>query len=233
MKFNIFKREAGGIEDGLNINKQEQAEIAEKREKLKRAEQNLSLAESQTLDKEAELEGEKITTELASQDFEREQAEKESQIAKLKLDLEAKIQELEVLGLNAEPLRQALEKIEGALSFEWGPELGQMSWTEALEKISELNKTLKEGETLWRLPAKEEWLEVIEPFTEAYSKGTSSEELSKILEEIRQKYNLQPDFYWSSNTRAGGSDYAWFVNMHYGTVDHGGKNTKFFVRCIK
>jgi polyhydroxyalkanoate synthesis regulator phasin len=125
------------------------------------------------------------------------------------------------------------ENIEDRLSFEWGPELGKMSWADAKEKIAELNKTLKEDEKPWRLPSKEEWEEILKPFTEAKEKGVLEEELQKILEEIRKTNNLQSCNYWSSSTYFDDSDDAWIVYMNYGNFYNDNKDhDDNLVRCV-
>lgn len=234
MTLNIFKERRDEIEGELAKNANTQEEITQKQAELVRAQE-------EAVNKEVELEGEKITTELAAEDFEREQTEKQAKIAQLKSDLETKITELEALGLNVEPLKKDLknlteksENIEGGISFEWGPELGKMKWDEAQKKIESFNKTLKEGEKPWRLPTKEELLEVIKPFTEFKKKGATQKELDKILKEIRQKHNLRPVGYWSSTTHADNSDSAWFVGMYYGNVYYDNKGSDdILVRCVR
>ena len=131
------------------------------------------------------------------------------------------------------------ENVEGGLSFEWGPELGDMSWSDAQEKIAELNKTLKEGEKLWRLPTKEEWEEVLKPFNEAQEKDVSEEDLKKIIEDIRKTNNLQLDGYWSSTPFSSDyKGYAWFVIIHsyacyVGNDYHNRGVDHFLVRCVR
>jgi len=124
------------------------------------------------------------------------------------------------------------ENIEGDLSFEWGPELGRMSWDEAQEKITELNNSLKEGEESWRLPAKEEWDQVLKPFTVAKGKGVSGKKLEEILEDIRKNNNLEPVHYWSSSTYIEDPKAAWVVDMFDGNAGYGDKAYDLYlVRC--
>jgi len=126
------------------------------------------------------------------------------------------------------------ENIEGKLSFGWGPVLGGMSWIEAEEEIVALNKQLKEGEDPWRLPTKEEWEEVLKPFTEADEKGVSDEELHKTLEDIRKTNNLQSNYYWSSTTGADFPSDALVVNMYSGNVSYNNKDIDgILARCVR
>jgi hypothetical protein len=237
MKFpNIFERRDDEIKNELDSNAQSQEEITRREAELA----ELVKLKQSTEDQEAELLGEQITTELAVEEAKEEakleEQEKQAKIAQLKSDLETKITELEKLGLDSKPLKQALENLEEGLSLEWGPELGKMSWYKAQEKVVELNKTLKEGEKSWRLPTRQDWEDVFKAFTEAKKQGASEKELKEILEEIRQKNNLQSDHYWSSTTYERGTvaRYVGLVDASDGFIDAAeGSDDPKIVRCVR
>lgn len=43
--------------------------------------------------------------------------------------------------------------------LEWGPDLGEVNWEEALKKLEQLNAGLVEGEFEWRFPSEYDWLD--------------------------------------------------------------------------
>jgi hypothetical protein len=56
------------------------------------------------------------------------------------------------------------EKIQGEESIEvskleWGPDLGEVNWEEALKKLEQLNASLAEGEFKWRFPSEYDLLD--------------------------------------------------------------------------
>jgi len=102
------------------------------------------------------------------------------------------------------------ENIESS-KLEWGPELGQMSWNDAQEKITELNAKLAEGEKPWRLPTKDE-LET------KFKKGGPS------------ITGFQKDFYWS-NSDDGRWAWAFLSDGGLGTSDE--KSEIFSVRAVR
>jgi len=89
------------------------------------------------------------------------------------------------------------------LPFEWGPELGKMSWKDASQRVTELTEDLKEGEKPWRLPTREEWDKVVEPYMKQLSLRTSGkgtyDAFARAVEFVRQKNNLREGgCYWLS-----------------------------------
>jgi hypothetical protein len=101
---NIFEKRNNEIEGELGSNSKNQEDIARKKAELGKLKQ---LAE----DQEVELLGEQITTEIAVKDAKNEEEERRTKVDQMKADFQAKIIELEALGLNTEPLKQALEKL--------------------------------------------------------------------------------------------------------------------------
>jgi hypothetical protein len=100
------------------------------------------------------------------------------------------------------------------LLFELGPRLEKaMSWYEAQKEIKKINKALPKGETPWRLPTKKEWRSFLRPLRLAEEDGASKEELEQIFEEIKIKYNLKPEQYWSSDVDFEYPTDAWVINM--------------------
>ena len=88
------------------------------------------------------------------------------------------------------------ENIEKAESLEWGPELGRMSYKDALVKITELNLKLRKGESLWRLPTADELMA-------AFSKASGfSHPLNA---------GFKGDNYWSRTSDPTDDDFAYVI----------------------
>lgn len=138
---------------------------------------------------------------------------------------------------------QFKENSEIKLSFEWGPELEKMGWDKAQEKIAELNEMLGEGERPWRLPTKEEWLEVFKPLAEVTEKIDKKGGWSKIDEErfenvikriIRENNLKSDDSYWSSTDVPDDSTKVWYIETHDLSFREADKNVGFnLVRCVR
>ncbi len=101
-------------------------------------------------------------------------------------------------------------KAEGQ-KFEWGPDLGMMSWNDAQLKIAELNASLAEGEKSWRLPTESELKEV-------FKKGGPTVD------------GFQKTFYWS-NSDDGPWAWAFLWDGGLGTSDE--KSEIFGVRLVR
>ena len=104
-----------------------------------------------------------------------------------------------------------------ASKLEWGPELGQISWDDAQEKIVELNAKLAEGEKPWRLPTKDELVAEFEK--------TGSTPIG-----------FQSGSYWSNTTHLGGdSEHAYVVYTGSNTLGDGNKvrTTNGRVRLVR
>ncbi len=102
---------------------------------------------------------------------------------------------------------EAEAKAEGQ-KLEWGPDLDEMNWNDAQEKIKELNSKLSEGEKPWRLPTKDELV--------AEFKKTGS-----------IPAGFQGYWYWSINTSLVTQDDAYVVHMGLGEVDSSIKANSF------
>ena len=106
-------------------------------------------------------------------------------------------------------------KAEGQ-SLEWGPDLGKMSYLDALKKIEELNGSLADGEKPWRLPTKDELVD----------------EFNKIKSIPR---GFREGYYWSNETTEPEySDTVVIVNMGSGHIHLNVKHaSNTFVRCVR
>jgi hypothetical protein len=146
-------------------------------------------------------------------------------------------------GLENPEVKEELENSEIKLSFEWGPELGRMSWNDTQEKIAELNETLGEGERPWRLPTKEEWLEVVKPLAAVTEKIDKKKGWSKIDEErsenaikriIRENNLKTNNSYWSSTDVPDDSTKVWYLETHDLSFRKADKNVGLnLVRCVR
>lgn len=109
---------------------------------------------------------------------------------------------------------KADENIEES-KLELGPNLSPMSWNDAQEKISKLNKNITKGEKPWRLPSKDELV--------AEFKITNSTPDGFIS-----------DFYWSGTTHPDNSDIAYVVTMGFGEVVTFAKDVPDIrARCVR
>jgi len=68
----------------------------------------------------------------------------------------------------------------------------------------------------------------------------TSAELENIVDYGRVNPSINPvfqntssDYYWSSTTSAGSSDYAWLVDFYHGYVGYGSKDNSTYVRCVR
>ena len=115
-----------------------------------------------------------------------------------------------------EGMKQNVDNIEEAPKLEWGPELGEMSWDDAQDKLVELNGRLK-GKKPWRLP--------------------TIKELEKGMGEQfhwKKKLGFKSDIsYWSSS---GLNDsYIWFSVYTNGSLDsfNTTRDQKKLIRCVR
>jgi hypothetical protein len=107
------------------------------------------------------------------------------------------------------------ESIESS-KIEWGPELGEMSWNVAQEKIAELNSKLVEGEKPWRLPTKNELIDGVKKNT-----GSSQQ-------------NFPSATYWSSTADSDSPKaFAWWLNGGFSGMNYYDKKSQFSVRCVR
>jgi hypothetical protein len=106
------------------------------------------------------------------------------------------------------------ENIEAEPKLEWGPQLREMSWGYAQDKIMQLNSKLAEGEKQWRLPTADE--------LKAKFKKTGS-----------TPAGFYSDYYWSSTTSPVDSSIAYYVNMGDGRVYHDKDYSDLFVCCVR
>ncbi len=89
-----------------------------------------------------------------------------------------------------------------------------ITWQEALDYAN--NLTFK-GYDNWRLPTVKELLSLIDYST-----------YDPALPTGHPFINVQSYYYWSSTTRATGSDYAWIVHMWDGNVSSSSKSYGFY-----
>ncbi|MFA7252757.1 MAG: DUF1566 domain-containing protein [Candidatus Paceibacterota bacterium] len=100
------------------------------------------------------------------------------------------------------------ESVEGP-KLEWGADLGQMSWNDALKKITELNATLPEGEKPWRLPTEKELCDEFD--YDEFRKTRSSSAVG-----------FQDNYYWSDSLTPTNPFLVPILHMGNGVADYGG-----------
>ena len=129
--------------------------------------------------------------------------------------------------------------------LEWSNEAYKMNWYDALEYCRNLDEG---GHSDWRLPTISELRTLIQncPNTETGGEcGVTDSCLS--YSECRNdacegcdfnpsgKYSKLGDisWFWSSSTKSGNTDYAWYVNFYYGYVFNYYKTYNYNVRCVR
>ena len=88
-----------------------------------------------------------------------------------------------------------------------------MTWDEALEHVSSLNKSRQLGRDDWRLPNRRELRSLI-----------SHQERKPALPKEHPFENVFPGWYWSSTTAAIAPSYAWYVHTEGGRMFYGAKD---------
>ena len=97
-----------------------------------------------------------------------------------------------------------------------------MNWNEANKFIAQLNKKSFCGYSDWRLPNVSELISLID-----YS------QFNPVLPQGHPFTNVQSDWYWSSTTSAGTTDYAWIVCMYSGFVIYYTKSSYRYVWPVR
>ena len=95
----------------------------------------------------------------------------------------------EVLSLDTEDLAFQKE----ALPFEFSEEVINVTYSEASSRLQDLNISMGENETQWRIPTEEDWKIVIKPLLDAKQKDISHAGQDIILQQIIQDRNLSED----------------------------------------
>ena len=90
------------------------------------------------------------------------------------------------------------------------------TWQQALKYCED---SIYAGYSDWRLPNKNELASLVN-----YEKSGGPYSYFP---------NMPSNFFWSSSTRSGYTDYAWFVNFLGGGVDSNGKSGTYYVRCVR
>ncbi|MBF0537119.1 MAG: DUF1566 domain-containing protein [Nitrospirae bacterium] len=99
---------------------------------------------------------------------------------------------------------------------------GTMTWQEALDAISCINKAGYLGHNDWRLPNRKEMLSLVDSST--YNPSLPS----------GNPFNaVQLDIYWLSTTLAYNTSLAWAFDMHDGAVGEYGKTNKAYVWPVR
>ncbi|MHA1917088.1 MAG: Lcl C-terminal domain-containing protein [Candidatus Ranarchaeia archaeon] len=86
-----------------------------------------------------------------------------------------------------------------------------MSWKKALEYAKDLGSG-------WRLPTAQELFSLVD-----FSRNIPACKIT----------NTYAAIYWSSTTRAGYTNCAWYVDFYSGSVSSYGKSGNYYVRCVK
>jgi len=96
---------------------------------------------------------------------------------------------------------------------------GPMSWHNAMGYAKALSGKCFEGFSNWRLP--------------------TDKELENLIDRSKSGPAMRDDTpwkdsmcYWSSTTRVGDTDYAWYVNFNSGFVSSS-KTGHYYVRCVR
>lgn len=131
------------------------------------------------------------------------------------------------------PNEEKIEAIE--FNFEIGPELGEMSWDEAITKINDLNATLQTRDKKWRLPTKDEFNRLGKPIVEIMSvehfslieQGNQTDRIGKYLNKsVFSNYA----YYWSND---GGEKFAWRWSPYTGECVETNKKAECHVQCVR
>ena len=104
---------------------------------------------------------------------------------------------------------------------------GAMTWAAALTYCNTLSTGscgLSDGSTAgqWRLPNRRELLSLID-----------DEKLNPALPSGHPFTNVGSNYYWSSATYAGATDYAWYVHLGEGFVEYSNKAAKYSVWPVR
>jgi hypothetical protein len=141
----------------------------------------------------------------------------------------AKTKELERLE------RNYTECIINGTKVELGPTLERIAWNDIQSKLDEINKSLKQGEKPWRVPAKEEFIEIGKPLREIWEdkKLSDQQKKEKAKSYVEALVFAWDSDYWCSTEDAGSPGYAWSWFSNSGYMGTYYKNNKYLVRLVR
>lgn len=102
-----------------------------------------------------------------------------------------------------------------------GGNQGSCSNSDTMDFLAALNSANYGGHSDWRLPTIKELATLI-----FWSSGNPA------IDPVFAATTVSSG-YWSSTTRAGGSDDAWLVGFRYGGASGGGKSSSYYVRAVR
>ena len=119
----------------------------------------------------------------------------------------------------------------GGKKFEMGPNLGELTWNDMNEKVTELNQTLKEGEKPWRILTANECGEVVKLIKFIWSmEGIPDSDkrisISKTLQSLGFDRSAE---YWTG-TEDNGKAWSWKTGSE---LEINFKDSEITVQCVR
>lgn len=97
-----------------------------------------------------------------------------------------------------------------------------LTWSEALEAVTQLNREHYLGVNDWRMPNRRELRSLV-----------SHQTARPALPEGHPFQHVFPSWYWSSTSYAGSPEHAWYVHMDGARMFYGGKDQSFLLWPVR